>query len=271
MQGSAKKYLLMFKKLCGNDALQKVVLATTMWDKVPHREAENREKQLIDTPEFWGFMVSKGSTVYRHNNTAESAIRIIEELSRSNRTVILDLQNQMVIQEQNLEQTAAGKELVAEQFKERLELITQLKDTQEKMEKAIRLEDKKSEQALQDVKDKYNTRIEHLGREAKRLHIDVEWLRNPEIERPEEAFEKQNKTHASELRKFQQKHVKFEKASKETTKVSKPVSKPASGSNSVSTSVYHGKEFFASLHANRYALLGPQRFCQLRLGVILNK
>lgn len=52
MQGSAKKNLLMFKKLCGEDALKKVVLATTMWDKVPQRQAEEREKQLIETPEF---------------------------------------------------------------------------------------------------------------------------------------------------------------------------------------------------------------------------
>lgn len=59
MHGSAKKNLLMLKKLCGDDALRKVVLTTTMWDKVPNREAEDREQQLVDTPEFWGFMVSK--------------------------------------------------------------------------------------------------------------------------------------------------------------------------------------------------------------------
>lgn len=37
MQGSAKKNLLMFKKLCGDDALRKVVLTTTIWYKVPRQ------------------------------------------------------------------------------------------------------------------------------------------------------------------------------------------------------------------------------------------
>lgn len=119
MQGSAKKNLLMFKKLCGDDALRKVVLTTTMWDKVPPREAEEREKQLIETPEFWGFMVSKGSITYRHYNTVESAIRIIEKLARENNTVTLDLQNQMINQHRTLDETAAGRELQSELIKER--------------------------------------------------------------------------------------------------------------------------------------------------------
>jgi len=34
MTGSAKKNLLMFKKLCGNNALVNVTLATTMWGTV---------------------------------------------------------------------------------------------------------------------------------------------------------------------------------------------------------------------------------------------
>jgi hypothetical protein len=50
MKGSAKKNLLMFEKLCGEDALKKVILVTTMWDKVPLDEAEAREKQLSRHP-----------------------------------------------------------------------------------------------------------------------------------------------------------------------------------------------------------------------------
>lgn len=58
MQGSAKKNLFMFKKLCGNDALKNVILATTMWDRVSQSEGDARELELTSTMDFWGWMMS---------------------------------------------------------------------------------------------------------------------------------------------------------------------------------------------------------------------
>ena len=66
MQGSAKKNLFMFKKLCGPNALKQVILATTMWDRVSDAEGKARENELASTPDFWGWMVSQGSRVYQH-------------------------------------------------------------------------------------------------------------------------------------------------------------------------------------------------------------
>lgn len=220
MQGSAKKNLLMFKKLCGDDALRKVVLATTMWDKVPQREAEERERQLVETPEFWGFMVSKGSVTYRHNNTVESAVKIIERLARDNSTMTLDLQKQMVNQNQTLVETAAGKELESELIKERQKWAAQLKDAQEQIKEAIRLRDKESEQALQEVKNDFISRMERLERANKRLHVDAERLHNERTERLEKALEQQRKENANILEKLQQRDVQLEEASKNDKKVS---------------------------------------------------
>lgn len=66
MQGSAKKNLFMFKKLCGPNALKHVILATTMWDRVSEAEGKARENELTTTPDFWGWMVSQGSRVNQH-------------------------------------------------------------------------------------------------------------------------------------------------------------------------------------------------------------
>ena len=69
MQGSAKKHPLTFKKLCGDDALKNVILATTKWDRVSKQKGTARERELRSTEEFWGWMVSQGSKVYRHTGT----------------------------------------------------------------------------------------------------------------------------------------------------------------------------------------------------------
>lgn len=261
MQGSAMKNLLMFKKLCGDNALRKVVLTTTMWDKVPPREAEDREQQLINTPNFWGLMVSKGSTVYRHNNTVKSAIRIIEELARGNSTVTLDLQNQMVNQNQTLRETSAGRELESELIKEREKWAAELKDAQEQMKEAIRVRDQESEQALREVKDDYTTRIERLERDHKRLHIDTERLRNARIERLEEALEKQNKAHADKLEELKQENVKLQETNQkiieESPLMPTPISWPMFKS-SYSRGYHDTDWFFASLHADNWTLIGPK-------------
>ena len=258
MQGSAKKNLLMFKKLCGDDALRKVVLTTSMWDKVPHREAEDREQQLVNTQEFWGFMVSKGSKVYRHNNTIESAIRILNEFTHDNTTVTLDLQNQMVNQNQTLNETAAGRELESELIKERQRWATELKETQKQMREAIRLKHKESEQALREIKDDYTTRIQRLERDNKQLHINTELVRNSKIERLEDALQKQNEAHANELKKLQN------KASKAIVKVSNPLPTSLNPPESVGLSMAHRKTklFSASLYEDSWTLLGRESIYQ---------
>jgi hypothetical protein len=59
LQGSAKKNIRQFEKLCGDGALGKVILVTTMWDVEEHDVAIERERQLRETKEFWGYMIDK--------------------------------------------------------------------------------------------------------------------------------------------------------------------------------------------------------------------
>ncbi|TEA13924.1 hypothetical protein C8034_v003990 [Colletotrichum sidae] len=105
MQGSAKKNILMFKKLCGNDALRNVALVTSMWDKVPKPEAEARERQLVETPHM----------ALRHDNTAASALAVARRLvDGGGPPVKLDVQDEMIDRRKLLDQTEAWQELEAE-------------------------------------------------------------------------------------------------------------------------------------------------------------
>ncbi|KAH8838557.1 hypothetical protein MCOR27_008381 [Pyricularia oryzae] len=188
MQGSARKNLMMFKKLCGDDALKKVILATTMWDIVPTETAEARQAELVNTPEFWGYMVEKGSRICRHHNTIGSARKIIESLIQDRNTMVLELQNQMVNESRPLQDTAAGMELRKEFARERKRWERELRETQENMEEAIRLRDKESEEALLELKTEYTERIERLEREHDKLRTNAEQLHQERIVRFRNAF-----------------------------------------------------------------------------------
>lgn len=75
--GSARHNLKMFQKLCGSDELRNVILVTTMWDQVQENYGIQRETELKNTLDLWGYMVSCGSRIERHTGDQASAHRLV--------------------------------------------------------------------------------------------------------------------------------------------------------------------------------------------------
>lgn len=51
--------------MCGEDFMKNVVLGTTFWDKVGEEQGADREKELLDTDDFFKEMKSQGCHVVR--------------------------------------------------------------------------------------------------------------------------------------------------------------------------------------------------------------
>jgi hypothetical protein len=68
-----------FAKLCGSQAMQNAVIATTMWDEVWEEIGVNREEAL--KANFWNGMLANGCRLERFQNTRESAWDIIGQHS----------------------------------------------------------------------------------------------------------------------------------------------------------------------------------------------
>jgi hypothetical protein len=75
MFGTSRKNLTMFNKLCGDDALKNVILATTKWGDIGDEVGRRRELQLCDT--YWKTMLAQGSRMARFTCTRESAWDIV--------------------------------------------------------------------------------------------------------------------------------------------------------------------------------------------------
>ena len=175
MQGSAKKNLALFKKLCGENALKNVVLATSMWDKVPRDEAQKREDQLKSTPEFWGWMMSKGSKTYRHNNTKESARNLLKHFLPMDKTV-LALQDDMVNKNKTLDETGAGKELEEVLAREREIFARELQEARAQLLEAMKLRDQDSMEAIRELQSGYEAHMRRLEKDRQELKISMEKL-----------------------------------------------------------------------------------------------
>jgi len=91
----------MFRKLCGEDALKNVVVVTTRWEDIQEKDREamgRRENELVNTKgNFFEPFIAAGGRFLRHDNTFESACRIMEKVLDSDPI--------------KLEDTAAGSKL----------------------------------------------------------------------------------------------------------------------------------------------------------------
>jgi GTPase SAR1 family protein len=174
MQGSAKRNLVMFQKLCGAHTMERVVLATTMWCLVPPEIGKKRELQLKGTKDHWGWMISRGSQVVRHENSAESALSIVRMLLINRPPpVTLEIQDEMVMRSKTLEQTQVGREVEGRFIKLQRVLEVTMAETLDQITKAIEEQDSETITDLNDALKESNTKIKQLNEDREKLKTTV--------------------------------------------------------------------------------------------------
>ncbi|KAK3900829.1 P-loop containing nucleoside triphosphate hydrolase protein [Staphylotrichum tortipilum] len=114
LQGSEVRRTRLFKKLLGENAYRRVIIATTMWSKVSESEAIERQRQRAARHDIWGDMVSRGATVERHDDTAASAARIVQKLVQFSTPVTLQFQRELEATGGRVALTSAGRQLDAD-------------------------------------------------------------------------------------------------------------------------------------------------------------
>ncbi|RYP84091.1 hypothetical protein DL770_005263 [Monosporascus sp. CRB-9-2] len=185
IQGSARKNLFMFKKLCGTEVLQNVLLVSTMWENVEESDGIRRESELTNTPEFWGVMVQNGAEV-------------------------MSIQKEMVHENKRLDETEAGMELETEFRKEREKFKKDLAEAQEMMKQALEARDQESEDILRKYQDDTSTKIQMLIQEREKLKITMEQLHREKFAQLESEYKKQGDL-------FQQREEKSRRREKQLT------------------------------------------------------
>ncbi|KAF9467103.1 hypothetical protein BDZ94DRAFT_1280464 [Collybia nuda] len=152
MSGSPLKNLNMFGRLCGDGAIEHVILVTTMWDRVKEEVGVPRESEL--KKKYWHQMIQLGSTTQRFRKTPESAWDIIDSLEKKG--VALLLQEEMVNLKLLLSETEAGKTLYSTLQKQ----VADQQDTIRKLREEAETE--KNPQLVEELTRQYNELREGL-------------------------------------------------------------------------------------------------------------
>ncbi|KIV97506.1 hypothetical protein PV10_01254 [Exophiala mesophila] len=109
--GTAKNNLRMFKKLCGDDSMSSVALATTHWGsgEADREKQLARHKELLEDEAFWKPMILRGATDFIHDREERSAKKIVLHLLRIRPHEGIDLTIQKEMEDGiTLDKTAAG-------------------------------------------------------------------------------------------------------------------------------------------------------------------
>ncbi|KAL4062053.1 P-loop containing nucleoside triphosphate hydrolase protein [Scleroderma yunnanense] len=148
MAGTPLKNLRVFQKLCGNKAMSRVVLVTTMWDEIEPEIGQERLKEL--TGSYWRTMIAKGSQTFEHQNHRESAERLLEIVVRDkgDRERVA-LQQEIADLKMKIPETGAGQELCSS--------LEQLAERRLEVLRKIRAESKdvKDQQSERDLRKEY--------------------------------------------------------------------------------------------------------------------
>jgi hypothetical protein len=208
---AAVKNIRMFKKLCGDDGLGSVVLATTMWGHVPSEATgANREQELKTQPIFWKYMIQHGSEVFRQDRGRKSGAEIVKYLIQKRRPVTLDIQREMNDKKMLLLDTGAGVEVAAEVEKKSVKWENDLKDIRKEIQDAIAQRDLDVKSDLEVMKKETETNLRREQDEIRKMQINSDQL-----------FQQMQQQHEQEIKKWtellQEKDRLIEGAQKEAS------------------------------------------------------
>ena len=176
MGGISIRNMRTFRKLCGEDALRNVVVVTTRWDDVLQKDREamgRREKELMETEgNFFEPLIAAGGRFFRHDNTFESASRIMGKVLDNN-PVALQIQVEMD-KGMMLGETAAGMELAVEMKKLIAKHSNEMGDLQKEMAAAIVEKDEMLRKELEAGRIKLEREIRKQEEAKKQMERDLD-------------------------------------------------------------------------------------------------
>ncbi|KAG2008552.1 TKL/TKL-ccin protein kinase [Coprinopsis cinerea AmutBmut pab1-1] len=130
LTGSVRLNMKMFRKLCGREAYDKVIICTTKWTKKNEEQAAANQEEL--KRDFWKDLIDNGTRVMRVDNTESSYRKALDALlepvpnqprdpnptprskgkgsrAKGSAERVLRIQEELVLEEKLVPRTEAGK------------------------------------------------------------------------------------------------------------------------------------------------------------------
>lgn len=156
----------MFLKLCGDTAMENVVIVTNMWNQVTLETGVAREEELKS--DFFGPLLERGARMMRHDGTFESATKIAR-LFCNNKPRRLRIQRELVDEQKEIFETEAGIELDRELAAMATKYKQEMDQLAKEMKDAIQERDEETRKELEEYRRDLRKKLEQLEGDKERM------------------------------------------------------------------------------------------------------
>jgi myosin heavy subunit len=208
MSGSSLRNIEMMKAMCGFEFYDNVAIATTMWPDTTLYEdtgtLENREAELVSDQRYFGALISRGATVFRHN---EKGIKNSTEEIDSGRNIVshliqqcekhvpevLQLQREITEQRKTLGETGAGIAVARDIHRAKREHEEELRRIEADMKRELEKTNSAYAANLQELKQDIEKQLRKSDREKQALRNSMQDLHHREEKIWEQRIEQMDK------------------------------------------------------------------------------
>ena len=178
--GISPRNFRMFRQLCGESTLKKVVLITNMRGEVSRDIEEARENELITN--VFKPALDKGAQLARHYNTTQSAYDIIRRITENSPT-LFPTQWPFFDEYEDIPDTSAREAINRELNEQIRHRQAEMKAVQEEVMQALKERDKEFEQDIRKLQEQMRVELErmasHYNEEKRRMEAEM-WRRQEE-------------------------------------------------------------------------------------------
>ena len=168
MAGTATRNLRFLAQLCGDEALANCALVTGMWDLISAQVGAERENELRTKDAFFKPMLSHGATLFRHNNTLESAQKVIRGLLKKT-PMPLEIQRELVDEKKRVFETKAGDALLGEIAELERKHQEELKRLEEELAEVQQQQDEEAQQEIEEARRELLEQTQRLEQERAKI------------------------------------------------------------------------------------------------------
>ncbi|KAF9459504.1 P-loop containing nucleoside triphosphate hydrolase protein [Collybia nuda] len=167
MGGISSRNFRMFRRLCGDNSLQNVVIVTNMWGQVDHELGVARETELATKDIFFKPVLEKGARLARHDRTLKSARAIIQSLV-GKRPQVLQIQQELA-NGMDITETSAGKELNRDLMEQMSRHKEEIRLLMTQMEEASKLRDEEARRELSQDRARHRAEVTRIQLDSRNI------------------------------------------------------------------------------------------------------
>ena len=171
MEGSSIRNLRMFRRLCGEECMQNVILGTTFWDALGEEAGAARETELLQTEGFFKEMKDRDCDIVRISHNREECLKLLSRFAAKQPSVMCIQQE--LFEGKLLEETGAASAISQELAELQRQNNVKFADARNQMRRNLTKSELEKAYSLQLERRAHDVQIDEVAFQQEALRSEI--------------------------------------------------------------------------------------------------